>query len=224
MKKRVVVRPLTNDESKKQRRALVQSLRQDHPDYLIRNVVAKAPNGRWMTFDTLLQAKTIILPDHHLNIYQSSVDFVARCPETDKRSLREKFKVETDEEVYELLQDRAYNPYRAHGYEIEKELQIGNQYNAVKRARRRLLYKFNVPVKTEMLKQAIVHLPPQAQVIVDIIEIACSTRSEPTFSEDELQGIVEKHGFMLHTKQDPWRIFQYYRGKLIASGVMRLSR
>lgn len=224
MKKRVVVKPVNTDEAKKQKRALIAALRQDHPDYLIRNVVAKAPNGRWMCFDTLLQAKTIILPDHHLNIYQSDVDFVARCPEADKRQLREKFRVDTDTAAYACLQEQAYNPYRAHGYEIEKELQIGNKYNGVKRAKRRLLYKFNVPVKSEMLKQAIVHLPPQAQVIVDIIEIACSTRSEPSFSEEELQQVVEQHAFMLHTKQDPWRIFQYYRGKLISAGVMRLSR
>lgn len=224
MKKRIVVKPVDTYEAKQQKRALIQALRKDHPDFLIRNVVAKAPNGRWMCFDTLLQAKTIILPDHHLNIYQSDVDYAARCPESDKRLLREKFKVESDQAAFTCLQEQAYNPYRAHGYEIEKELQIGNKYNGVKRAKRRLLYKFNVPVKSEMLKQAIVHLPPQAQVIVDIIEIACCTRSEPSFSEEELQKIVEEHAFMLHTKQDPWRVFQYYRGKLISAGVMRLSR
>lgn len=40
--------------------------------------------------------------------------------------------------------------------------------------------------------------------------------------EDALKAKITERQSELHTKQDPWRIFQYYRPQLIAAGVLRL--
>ena len=224
-KKRALVRS-SEDQAEiiQQRRKLREALKLDHPDMMIRGVVAKAANGRWMTFDTLLQAKTILSPDHHLSIYQNKEDFDTRCPQYDKEALRTKLECK-NEELFHFLRETAYNPYRAHGYEIDRELNIdGRVHNGVKRVKRNIVYKFAVPVKTDIMKRSIVKLPPQAQIVVQIIEMACTLRSAPEFKEDELKDFIVKNGFMLNTKQDPWRIFQYYRSNLINISFMRLSR
>lgn len=224
-KKRSLVKSGTDEaEIIKQRQALREALKLDHPDMMIRGVVAKAANGRWMTFDTLLQAKVILSPEYHLSIFQNKEDFDVRCPQSDKAALCAKFDCK-DDQLFHFLRETAYNPYRAHGYEIERELNIdGRVHNGVKRVKRNIVYKFAVPVKTDIMKRSIVKLPPQAQIIVQIIEMACTLRSAPEFKEDELKEFVVKNGFMLNTKQDPWRIFQYYRSNLINISFMRLSR
>lgn len=56
-------------------------------------------------------------------------------------------------------------------------------------------------------------LPPQARQIIESL----SKTNEQEFLESELPGLL-----LLKTKQDPWRIFQYYRPKLIAAGVLRV--
>lgn len=55
------------------------------------------------------------------------------------------------------------------------------------------------------------HLAPQARQIVDQLE-------ESTYTEAELQQVVK-----VKTKQDPWRIFQYYRPKLLAAKILRIE-
>ena len=42
-------------------------------------------------------------------------------------------------------------------------------------------------------------------------------------TEEQLRRKVEERAAELKTKQDPWRIFQYYRPKLISLGLMRRS-
>ncbi len=56
-------------------------------------------------------------------------------------------------------------------------------------------------------------LPPQARQIIESL----SKTNEQEFLESELPGLLQ-----LKTKQDPWRIFQYYRPKLIAAGVLKV--
>jgi len=54
-------------------------------------------------------------------------------------------------------------------------------------------------------------LAPQARQIIDQLEVA-------VYTESELQAAVK-----VNTKQDPWRIFQYYRPKMIGLKVLRLE-
>jgi hypothetical protein len=195
----------------------------NHPDSIIRGVVAKAPNGRWMSFDTLVQAKTILLPDRHEHIYVDAHDYAARAPAGDRAAISKQFDLFDDLACFDKLRQLAYNPYRAHGYEVFKDLDTNHSTNPLKRAPRKIIYKFLVP-PSEKLKQQVAKLAPQAQVLCDIIEIISSGRTASEFTEIELKPLVMQHGHMLCTKQDPWRIFQYYRGKLISIGFMRLTR
>lgn len=60
---------------------------------------------------------------------------------------------------------------------------------------------------------------PQAKVCYDLF---CRCIGDhPTVKEGELRAFVEAHGAELKTKQDPWRIFQYYRPALIGSKHLR---
>ena len=43
----------------------------------------------------------------------------------------------------------------------------------------------------------------------------------PTVTEEEMRQVVAKRAGELHTKQDPWRIFQYYRPQLMKLGIIR---
>lgn len=41
-------------------------------------------------------------------------------------------------------------------------------------------------------------------------------------TEDDLKAAITTRQAELHTKQDPWRIFQYYRPRMIEAGIIRL--
>jgi hypothetical protein len=56
-------------------------------------------------------------------------------------------------------------------------------------------------------------LPPQAKQIIESL----SKTNRQEFVEFEIPILLD-----LKTKQDPWRIFQYYRPKLIAAGVVKV--
>jgi hypothetical protein len=56
---------------------------------------------------------------------------------------------------------------------------------------------------------------PQAKVCYDLFKRCIGER--PMVLEKEMRAFVEAHAAELKTKQDPWRIFQYYRPTLIAS-------
>lgn len=57
-------------------------------------------------------------------------------------------------------------------------------------------------------------LAPQAKQILDALAAIGKTR----YVETELQQTVK-----VKTKQDPWRIFQYYRPKMIACRVLKME-
>jgi hypothetical protein len=55
---------------------------------------------------------------------------------------------------------------------------------------------------------------PQARQIIR----ALAAKNISTFTEVELIPLID-----VKTKQDPWRIFQYYRPQLVSRGVLRLE-
>jgi hypothetical protein len=64
------------------------------------------------------------------------------------------------------------------------------------------------PIKT---RQALVCL----QIFVDALG------DKPSITEEDLRRHVETRAAEIKTKQDPWRIFQYYRPNLIKGGMLR---
>ena len=55
---------------------------------------------------------------------------------------------------------------------------------------------------------------PQARQIIR----ALAAKNISTFAEAELISLID-----VKTKQDPWRIFQYYRPQMVSRGVLRLE-
>jgi hypothetical protein len=69
------------------------------------------------------------------------------------------------------------------------------------------VYRFDFDTYDKHRRQ----LAPQARQIIDQLE-------QDVYTESELQTAVK-----VKTKQDPWRIFQYYRPKMIGLKILKLE-
>jgi hypothetical protein len=69
------------------------------------------------------------------------------------------------------------------------------------------IYRFDFDTYDKYRRQ----LAPQARQIIDQLEVN-------VYTESELQAAVK-----VNTKQDPWRIFQYYRPKMIGLKILKLE-
>jgi hypothetical protein len=71
-------------------------------------------------------------------------------------------------------------------------------------------------------------LPPQAKTCIEFFAEMVKERNPNgedtiiTIPEKDVQAYVVKEQARLQTRQDPWRIFQYYRPQLIKNGNIRL--
>jgi hypothetical protein len=76
--------------------------------------------------------------------------------------------------------------------------------------------------KIENFDKAILKLPTQAQCLARILK----DEQRSKWTEPELKAVVTKASYSkaLKTRQDPWRIFQYYRNDLMDLGLVRLTR
>lgn len=83
------------------------------------------------------------------------------------------------------------------------------------RARPHVTYTRHVPADL-----GDVRLPPQAIVLVG----ALLSADVDTWTEPELQEIVQNCSEDLKTKQEPWKIFQYYRTALIDAGFLSMKK
>jgi hypothetical protein len=68
-------------------------------------------------------------------------------------------------------------------------------------------------------------LAPQARELILIMTELAKEKGSTTFSGSELNSKLKipEVGARLRTKQDPLRILQYYKGKLIGAGLVRTS-
>jgi len=76
--------------------------------------------------------------------------------------------------------------------------------------------------KIENFDKAILKLPTQAQCLARILK----DEQRSKWTEPELKAVVTQASYSkkLKTRQDPWRIFQYYRNDLMDLGLVRLTR
>lgn len=74
-------------------------------------------------------------------------------------------------------------------------------------------------------KEVLQGLAPQARELVLIMTDVAQETGSATFGEDVLQKklAIPEVGARLNTRQDPNRILQYYKGKLIGAGLIRVS-
>ena len=64
-------------------------------------------------------------------------------------------------------------------------------------------------------------MPKQAKDLAHIVKAELRSR----WTEPELKQVIHAaaRSGALKTKQDPWRIFQYYRSHLLNAGILRLT-
>lgn len=83
------------------------------------------------------------------------------------------------------------------------------------RTREHVRYTKMIPEELEGIR-----LAPQALRIVEII----LTSPEDSWSEPELQKLIQDNSVGLSKKQEPWKIFQYYRKALIDAGFIVMEK
>ena len=67
-------------------------------------------------------------------------------------------------------------------------------------------------------EKSLANFPPQAKACLQIMQ----EFGTPFIPEDDLKKAIAEKADRLHTRQDPWRIFQYYRAQLIERLWIRL--
>lgn len=79
-----------------------------------------------------------------------------------------------------------------------------------------LQYDFEKPGKSE---EKFKDLPPQAKTCLEIM----GRGGKKEYGEKELRELIEKHAQDLKTTQPPWRIFQYYRKRLVDESFVKTA-
>ena len=77
------------------------------------------------------------------------------------------------------------------------------------------LYSFDIPSELDS------KLTPQIKQILGGI----SESGNSEFQESELKSLINElaESGKLKTRQNPWRIFQYYRANMISAGICKMS-
>lgn len=201
--------------------------KQEHQDVLTRNVISCIA-GKFAKYENMLKAKTILLPENQHCIYLNAEDLFQRCPSPQYQHIMNDFGLDTAQELWDHIWNTAIDPYKT----VERyEAASMDGLKPVKmRAKRKLAYKFVFDNSNEKVIACYYGLAPQARAIIDIIDreskriLENNPGKAAIFEETELKDLIELHKSELQTKQDSWRIFQYYRGKLIQYSFLRYSR
>ncbi|HYD35927.1 MAG TPA: hypothetical protein VD999_07755 [Vitreimonas sp.] len=139
------------------------------------------------------------------------------------------FGLDTMEELWDHLWNVSHDPYNTVQRFQEQDANPSLQ-PVKKRNRRKLAYKFFFDDTDERQMAIYYGLPPQARAIIDIVDneskriLADNPGKAVIFEEVELMELIEREKDQLDTRQSSWRIFQYYRGKLIQYSFLRYAR
>lgn len=182
-------------------------------------------NNRWMRFDTLEIAKQVMPINQHHLIFVDPNDLQSKYGVKKTIALGRRFAAATLLELWAKILLNSFDPQAKYDDIVAMESQRRSAKSGkVKRYKRKLAYTFHFNSKEQNHINAYVRLTPQAAALVDLIDEWVTTRSAPYFTEAELEGLLNLRAGELHTRQDPWRIFQYYRGRLITSGFLRYAK
>lgn len=183
--------------------------------------------GKWLRFDTKHLALQVVPPEDHHRIYSTPDELAFKLGAKRMMELGRAFGCKSTPELWAKLQLQAYDPLVKYDELIALERE-GRRVRGPrpKRYKKKITYRFNFDPGNEAHMRIYMRLPPQACAVIDLLEELKGLPDRPTdraniFTEEELQGFFALRQDALHTKQDPWRIFQYYRAKLITSGFLR---
>lgn len=194
----------------------------------VRRVIACA-HGTWSKFENLLKARTIFLPENHHMIYSDPADLIRRCPSKYLVPFKKDFGLETPEEIFEHIWNTAKDPYKTVEDFREGEA-AGVKFKQPKtRTKRKLSYRIVFDRENERQAALYWALCPQARSLIDIIDeealrLQDDDGKHVVFTEQELYELIHREAERLETRQSPWRIFQYYRGKLIQYNFLRYAK
>jgi hypothetical protein len=182
--------------------------------------------GKWLRFDTFEIAKRVVPPEEHHRIYTDPSMMAAKLGAKKMVEIGREFGCKSTPELWAKLHLRAYDP--AVKYEELHEAERIQKRVTVKRYKKKIAYKMKFDPTNDGHMTIYSRLPPQACALLDIVyKITQSPEQQAkgelanVFTEVELQGLINLMKDDLKTRQDPWRIFQYYRGRLINVGFLR---
>jgi hypothetical protein len=81
---------------------------------------------------------------------------------------------------------------------------------------------FEILPQTPETPRKIEDIAPQGKAAMDLLYAAVKHFKTNRIEEKDLMEFFreEKNAMTLHTRQDPWRIFQYYRAQLTRAGIV----
>jgi hypothetical protein len=175
--------------------------------------------GKWLRFDNYDLAKKVVSPLQHHMIFTTIAEMQEKLGAKKMMELGRKFGCKSSLELWGKLHMNAYDPLVKY-VDLKEAIKKGTA-GKVKRYKKKVAYKFIFDGSNEACAKMYGRLPPQACAVIDIFVKATANKGVNHFTEVEMQGIIELNKEDLNTKQDPWRIFQYYRGRLITLGILR---
>lgn len=178
--------------------------------------VVNFPSGKWAKFASLGRAKAAVLPDFHDQIYVSAEDIAARNDINKIRAVIEgltkklapQFKSvkEAADALWKRILETA-DDRMADGLKKGKRAEAQRNPNAY----------IVLETREDVINAK--KLPRQAKACMRIL----SRYKDKNFSEETARKLIEESATELQTKQDPWRIFQYYRARLMSEGLLKMG-
>jgi hypothetical protein len=197
----------------------------DEVDLVVSRNVIGCYNDNWLRFDNMEIAKQVMPISQHHRIFVDSIDLQRKLGVRRTMELGRKFAVKSLQELWSKLLLNAYDPQLKYDDIVQLETKRRSaRAPKVKRYKRKLAYTFHFDDKSQNHINVYARLTPQACALVDLIAEWVTTRDTKAFTEAELEGLLTLRKDVLRTRQDPWRIFQYYRGKLIGAGFLRYAK
>jgi hypothetical protein len=119
--------------------------------------------------------------------------------------------------LFQVEEMRIYHP-EPEQEESDEDPKVGKQ----KRLRGPDTYTLLVPL-SDKAREGLAKLPRQARECLNIMLELASSKDSFSFSEKDLKTSFEGCKERLATRQEPWRILQYYRKDLEGAGIVQVS-
>lgn len=200
-------------------------------------VVALMPNGDTSRFPNIYIAKAMLLKKYHEYIFTSADDIYSKLSDHKMDAL-----IETLCTQHKLVQEprsgreKAVYLYQLMHTYADKIFEEGKKGKIILVKRKEtaeeiddgpmelksywLLYE---PGVDPMMDAAFIKLAPQARAVLSVLLEHQKLHGE-IMSEPTVYKYIMRDKIHLKTKQNPWRIFKYYRSTLVSQNFMRMTK
>jgi len=181
--------------------------------------IAHMPTGNWCKFDTVSRARAFTMAGTPVHVGPTGLtNFYSKVAlEGEIRKLTgEEARYSKDKTA---AADKLWRAVLLHGKDPYERKTPEGEVVKIKAGPKRANQVFKINGATD---EVIAKLPRQAKVIVDAIRELKEKEGDPSY--DRLKKKLQGSAAQLKTKQDPWRIFSYYRARLIEDGILKIDR